>query len=231
MSIFSLLKRVAPRWLVCGLRAPYILLSKRGQIRRDKHGNSVDSTNDHIPWITYPAIDFLNQYDFSECSVFEFGSGGSTLYWAKRCKSVTSVEHFAPWYDKMQDDMPSNAVVQLTVDLDAYPNVINSYDEFDVIVVDGAERIRCVQSAIAHVKKHGLIVLDNSEWYPNCCTLLRDNGFSQIDFCGFAPLNSFTSMTSVFFKEQINYPYISKPGHWIPLGGKALNESPPDDRL
>lgn len=45
-----------------------------------------------VPWITYPAIHFIKQIDLSNSIVVEFGSGASTLFFAKRCKKIISYE-------------------------------------------------------------------------------------------------------------------------------------------
>ena len=45
-----------------------------------------------LPWFLYGAIDFLQEFLQREMEVFEFGSGGSTLFFARRCARVESVE-------------------------------------------------------------------------------------------------------------------------------------------
>src|SRR4051812_14883663 len=45
-----------------------------------------------IPWFSYAAIDFLDAALRTNMTVFEYGSGGSTLFFAKRAKSVFTVE-------------------------------------------------------------------------------------------------------------------------------------------
>lgn len=50
-----------------------------------------------LPWMTYDAIDFLEDITSVEMNVFEWGSGGSTLFFASRCKQVISVEHDKEW--------------------------------------------------------------------------------------------------------------------------------------
>lgn len=220
-----------PRPLVCGLRGAYILLRQRGQTKRDLLGNCVDSEGNPIPWMTYPAIDFLGSYNLSSCAVFEFGSGASTFFWSKNCRSVISVEHFPPWYEKMRSHAHGNITLIPQFDLPSYPAEIHGYGNFDVIVIDGAERMGCVKACLEHISPVGIVVLDNSEWYPNCCAVLRAHGFTQLDFCGFTPLNSFTAMTSVFIQGKIAFPYKPKRQFWTPIGGKPLNYSPPDDTL
>lgn len=218
-----------PRKLICGARAAHILLHLRGQTHTNRDGNCVDAKGDPILWMTYPAIDFLESLDLSACRVFEYGSGGSTLFWLKRCASIVSVEHFSPWYRKMMRYVDERLNMVEEINLASYPETIRRYGSFDLVVIDGAERGRCAQEAIKHLNKGGMIIFDNAEWYPNTCTFLRKNGFTQIDFCGFSPLNSFTEMTSVFFRDRLDFPYKAKSPHWTPIGGHPLSFSPPDD--
>ena len=60
------------------------------------------SIRDQQPWITFDAINFLNAKVTSESSVFEFGGGGSTLFFVKRAKEVFTVEHDAEWFNNVR---------------------------------------------------------------------------------------------------------------------------------
>jgi hypothetical protein len=61
--------------------------------------NSVD---DGTPWISFNAIEFLNHIVRKDMRVFEYGSGGSTLFWVSRVGEVVSVEHDLSWYTNMK---------------------------------------------------------------------------------------------------------------------------------
>ena len=61
-----------------------------------EHGHN--SVSDELPWLTFPAINWLNQRQMSHWKVFEFGGGGSTLYFTKRAKEVITVEHDPEWF-------------------------------------------------------------------------------------------------------------------------------------
>ncbi len=50
-----------------------------------------------IPWFTYPAITFLSKTLTTQMKVFEYGTGGSTLFFAKRVNELHSVEHDQLW--------------------------------------------------------------------------------------------------------------------------------------
>ncbi|MDD5218185.1 MAG: hypothetical protein PHN49_00610 [Candidatus Omnitrophica bacterium] len=53
------------------------------------------------PWLTYAAIEFLEQVLTSEMRLFEYGAGGSTLFYAGKVREVFSVEHDRRWYEKV----------------------------------------------------------------------------------------------------------------------------------
>ncbi len=55
-----------------------------------------------IPWIPFACQDFIGESIGPESVVFEFGSGGSTLYFLSRVKHLVSVEHDEDWYAKVK---------------------------------------------------------------------------------------------------------------------------------
>ncbi|MDD2298157.1 MAG: hypothetical protein PHQ67_05385 [Fermentimonas sp.] len=75
------------------------------QFRRwHKDKKSGDSTLSRgLPWITYDAIKFLEKICNKSMKVFEWGSGGSTIFFATRCKEVTSVEHDTFWIQSLRE--------------------------------------------------------------------------------------------------------------------------------
>lgn len=57
------------------------------------------------PWLVYDAIHELSRRIKSDWHVFEYGSGGSTLYFARRCARLISVEHDPRWYVRVRDEL------------------------------------------------------------------------------------------------------------------------------
>lgn len=53
---------------------------------------------DGMPWITFSAIDFLNKQLSKTDNVFEYGTGGSTIFFSQRVNTVVSVEHDPEWF-------------------------------------------------------------------------------------------------------------------------------------
>lgn len=215
--------KIIPRRLITSIR--FIGTFNRGfGHSRKENGLCLDANGLPIPWITYPCFEFLSRLDFSNANVFEFGSGSSTLWWAKRARAVYSVERENDWYQTISAQCPLNAKIELCRnELKYAKNILTKNINFDVIVIDGAVRYPCVEAALKKIESNGIIILDNSEWYPNACRLLREEGFVQIDFCGFSPINAFTSCTSLFFKNLAALSIFKSKPHWMPIGGKFLN--------
>ncbi len=63
--------------------------------------SAIDNSNPlqkGIPWINFEARKWLKKYLKSNMIVFEYGSGGSTIFFSNRVKKVISIEHDKSWY-------------------------------------------------------------------------------------------------------------------------------------
>jgi len=56
-----------------------------------------------LPWITFDAIAFIRGRLTRTSRVFEYGSGGSTLFWVRLRATCVSIEHDPQWYKVVQD--------------------------------------------------------------------------------------------------------------------------------
>lgn len=65
----------------------------------------VSSMSEGMPWISFPAIDLLQRTLKSADRVFEYGGGGSTLFWNTRVAEVVTAEHDAPWFKRLEKHM------------------------------------------------------------------------------------------------------------------------------
>lgn len=136
-----------------------------------------------LPWISYAAIDFLSKFVKKDMWVFEYGSGGSTIFFARRTRHVVSVEDNPRWLERVRDRIErlslSNVELQFRpfdfrdaagFDSSAYLNSIPN-QKFDVILIDGSEeseqvRPACFFHAEKFVAPGGVIVVDDSWRYP-----------------------------------------------------------------
>ena len=72
-----------------------------------------NSVNDKSPWMCFSAVRFLKKITRKEMRVFEYGSGGSTLFWISRVQELVSVEHDTSWYLIMKKQFDGQAVQNL----------------------------------------------------------------------------------------------------------------------
>jgi hypothetical protein len=206
MNFAVKLKRATPKWV----KAPFKTLSllcrfqrAYGIYRSMASGLPLNAQGDPIPWFTYPAVEFLSRLDIGNRRVFEYGAGNSSLYWASRAKSVVSIERDAAWFKRIVSQAPSNLAVYLRPKRGEYVGSIAEFGEgFDVIVVDGEWREQCSVVAPRHLNEGGLLILDNSDWYPEICQEWCGQGFFEISFSGMGPANRITWVTSVFIKAK-----------------------------
>jgi hypothetical protein len=63
-----------------------------------------------IPWITFDAFDFISDHLPPTLRVFEYGSGGSTLFWSGLGGNITTIEHDLAWYNLMHSKIGSRSV-------------------------------------------------------------------------------------------------------------------------
>lgn len=54
--------------------------------------------DNNLPWMTFDAIEYLSKYLTKSMSVVEYGSGGSSIFFASNAGKVFSVEHDAEWF-------------------------------------------------------------------------------------------------------------------------------------
>lgn len=157
-----------------------------------------------LPWATYPFIEFIGLRLRRELRVFEYGAGSSTLYYAQRVRSVVAVEHDAAFAQVLSPHLPANA--RLIVEpaySDAYVHAIDGAGEpFDLVAVDGRDRVRCAEAAMPRLSGDGVLVLDDAERpeYQPAISRLTDAGFRRLDFWGLAPGVVDGKSTTVFYR-------------------------------
>jgi len=146
-----------------------------------------------IPWFSYAAVDFLDKYLRPDMVIGEYGSSGSTLFFARRARSVYSIHNNAYWFELVKQRLAPKRISNVTIEVfpfdfkspvgledSAYLRALRNR-RCDVIVVDATEewtpvRPACFRFAEDRIRPGGIIVLDDSWRYP---ALRRENRARQ----------------------------------------------------
>ncbi|MEO8165114.1 MAG: SAM-dependent methyltransferase [Betaproteobacteria bacterium] len=194
----KLIYRLSPKLYMAGQNVD-TLLFKQGQWRSIRENRPVRADGSWVPWYTYPAVEYLVQFDWSDSAIFEYGAGASSLFWAARARSVTSVDRDADWIRRLEPQTTPNLRLLLRAARREYVNAIQESGlTFDLIVIDGHWRHDCVLASLDRLGPRGMVLLDNSDKFPLAAARLREKGLFQVDFHGFGPMNNYAWTTSLF---------------------------------
>ena len=134
------------------------------------------------PWLSPKSVRFLEKTLTHDMSLFEWGSGRSTLWFAKRMKQVVSIEYDGFWSKKVEQMLMDHKIQNVElfyIPLDhpksdptpkEYPEVpkyvskIFDYEKesFDLVVIDGHYRLTCADQCHDYIRPGGYLLIDNS---------------------------------------------------------------------
>lgn len=168
---------------------PSILLLRKYIIYNYYKINPIDL---ELPWISIDALKRIEKKLSITMKVFEFGSGGSTIFFSKYVELVCSVEHDSDWYDLVKSKLNSMNIQNVRLKLyqpskilDATKKIHRSYTKkeflnynfydyvnhidiypieyFDLILIDGRSRADCLEVSVSKLNSGGILVFDNAD--------------------------------------------------------------------
>lgn len=207
LDVYELSKKLLPNLLnsnylvSSGLWRSWIIPSDCGDFFYDEQ----ECVN---PWWGKSMIDFVKKRLNKSFRVFEWGSGNSTLFWSQNVKEVVSIEHNKRWYEKMSNIGLDNVKIrycELEYGGEYSKAIFREGKVFDVVLIDGRDRVNCAKNAVSCLKEDGVIIWDNSEResYREGYTYLISNGFKQIEISSVVyGLPGIEEFTSIFYREN-----------------------------
>lgn len=136
--------------------------------RRFRKVNTQKYISEPEPWFTFPAVSFLKENLREDMTVFEWGAGSSTLWFAEKVNYVVSVEHDKGWYDNLKCVVGSNIdLVFASEESDLYIDSLDKVDNARVFVIDGRRRVQCARKVLecldnGRIEKGSLVVFDDA---------------------------------------------------------------------
>ena len=174
-----------------------------------------------VPWISYDAIKLLEATLDPASRVIEFGSGMSTLWYARHAGFVYSIENCELWYRKTAGMLEKHGIRNVRyryassrAEYITPPGMADT--KYDLIMVDGDYRSECIRNALPLLCETGVLYLDNSDKDS------RDSGGDlrlaedlALDFA------RRTNSTVTYFTDFAPTQFTPNQGLMVTCGGKA----------
>jgi len=183
------------------------MLRQRGYVESSKSKRSCRRDGTPLPWMNYHVIQFLEERLTSDLSLFEYGSGTSTSFYAALVGNVVSVETDPAWFEEVKRTMPSNVELELVE-----PEPAETYSalaarqgrKFDVVIVDALHRTECLRHAPEALTDRGIVILDDSnpEEHSPGIERLTSLGFRALLFEGLKPGSIKAYRTTLFYRDS-----------------------------
>jgi predicted O-methyltransferase YrrM len=134
------------------------------------------------PWLTPAAIELLRSLLRPSDRGAEFGSGRSTLWFARRVASLTSVEHDERWHEAVSARLKTHGLRNIDYILappdqsaerggdSAYARVALAFPDasLDFALIDGHYRDYSAKFILPKIKPGGMLIIDNVNWCLPC---------------------------------------------------------------
>lgn len=186
---------------------------------------------DATPWMPFRAIDWLARNAAGDWSAFEYGSGGTTLFLAKRVRALHSIEHDPSWFEQSAAALGSVGVDHVRYELieperriggqesaEAFGSTDAAYcgqsfkryvraidvhadNSLDLVVVDGRARVACVGRALPKLRDGGYLLLDNSDRAEYAPAFARLRHLPRLDLAGLTPYSYDLAQSTIWRAE------------------------------
>jgi hypothetical protein len=171
-----------------------------------------------LPWWSLPAIHFVDRKISRSSHVFEYGSGGSTLFLGQRFSRLTSIEQDSEWALKVSQKLSDHKLNEVEIlqpeinltsreDFDRSEYLLSLNKNHDLIVVDGEDhfgpdstwsaRTSCFLRAENFINQGGVILVDDSWRYPEIRKLSQAKEVKILE--GIGPCRKGVTSTDLHF--------------------------------
>lgn len=176
-----------------------------------KNSNRSLRNGECIPWTTYSFLYWLEKRNLGESYLLEFGSGASTLFWAKNFRDVVSIETDSNWYWRIKTSTSNfpNTHVKLLTDICDTSSV--SYDN---------SIFNSVSEDISNFPELNNTYL-NFE-YTNLKEYINKADYIFIDG---GPRNTYAYLSSIYAKKDAIIIVDNTDSYYLKMGIASLNKA------
>ena len=118
-----------------------------------------------VPWWPTRVIPLIEAYLKPDMDAIEFGSGSSSIWIARRVRSLLSVDDNPAWVKTTTGRLAANGLANASVKLATGPEYwsVGAGGTYDFAVVDGSWRWRCIEDVLPRMRSGGLLYFDNAD--------------------------------------------------------------------
>jgi hypothetical protein len=164
-----------------------------------------------LPWLPWPCIRLIDKWLRPDHTVFEWGAGGSTIYFLDRGCKVTTVESSPEWItdvsQRLRDGSGSRWTPILAHEGDQYATAIRRFADADLVLIDGLlqGRMECI-AAVLRFASPRVIILDDSwrDEYAETPRILH--AYDRVTCAGLGPARLGVSQADVYVSKHIARP-------------------------
>jgi len=190
-------------------------LKTSGWIESQNHSTSL-LDGKLIPWLSYPFLFELSNWKLSQVQVLEFGSGASSIYFARHAQSVVSYEFESRYAESVMRPVLAlhpnltlhsaneySFLDMLATKSESLSSLISEIEKSEVILIDGGPRNEIAGIIARKAVRDAIVVFDNTdlEDWSLGRKLLREGGFTEIPYHGLGNLNPYSWTTSLFLRN------------------------------
>lgn len=140
-------------------------------------GKKFSGIEKKLPFMTPEEIVDLVTYIGRDSVMLEIGGGDSTVFLSRLVKKIVTLEHNLEWAEKIRENTKGFMSTVFVVEpnwpqphpfqpaedgqFENYLNFLKSLDDdqFDVVLVDGRDRVKCVSASIPKLKRGGILMI------------------------------------------------------------------------
>lgn len=185
-----------------------------GWLRSVFKGYACNAKGEPMPWLSMPAVEYLESLDLNGVDILELGGGSSTLYFARRGANVVCIEQYPKWRAWLEVELAKLSIHNVKIypslsmymaERDAVGTCTNTLPAFDLLILDDNPHDELLEMCLCKYRMlFKAVLIDNTEVPVH--ERGKENYFvtylqhtTRFDFSGFALGNCIQQTTSLYY--------------------------------